>query len=194
MSERESDQAKVSEKVLVTISFDRESAAIFREMKKELVGSQSELLRNALRFYSRHKNLFESLDGDRIRIYTEMLSDGEHVILDIDHWILFLKFIESHPDKEKFWEMHQKVSQAHAEEFLHKNNDIETVFRRLEACNLFKLIRTAETDFTLILGYDVPKKFIVTEIEDIFSKMGMRADIREDLSKIRVKILPLNDQ
>ncbi len=151
--------------------------------------SQSELMRTALRFYSRHKALFESLDGDRVRIIRRC-SRTRAVILDIDHWMLFLKFIESHPDKEKFWEMHQKVSQAHAEEFIYKNHDIETVFRRLEACNLFKLIRTSETDFTLILGYDIPKKFIKTEIEDIFSKMGSRAEIREDLSKLRVKILP----
>jgi len=183
-------QEKGPEKFLVTISFDRESAGIFREMKDGLVGSQSELLRTALRFYSRHKALFESLDGDRLRIYTEMLSEGEHVILDIDHWILFLRFIESHPDKEKFWEMHQKVSQAHAEEFIQKSHDIKTVLRRLEACNLFKLIRTSETEFTLILGYDVPKRFIRTEIEEIISKMGRRAEIREDLSKIRVEILP----
>jgi len=183
-------QEKGPEKFLVTISFDRESAGIFREMKDGLVGSQSELLRTALKFYSRHKALFESLDGDRLRIYTEMLSEGEHVILDIDHWILFLRFIESHPDKEKFWEMHQKVSQAHAEEFIQKSHDIKTVLRRLEACNLFKLIRTSETELTLILGYDVPKRFIRTEIEEIISKMGRRAEIREDLSKIRVEILP----
>jgi hypothetical protein len=183
-------QEKGPEKFLVTISFDRESAGIFREMKDGLVGSQSELLRTALKFYSRHKALFESLDGDRLRIYTEMLSEGEHVILDIDHWILFLRFIESHPDEEKFWEMHQKISQAHAEEFIQMSHDIKTVLRRLEACNLFKLIRTSETEFTLILGYDVPKRFIRTEIEEIISKMGRRAEIREDLSKIRVEILP----
>ena len=126
-------QEKGPEKFLVTISFDRESAGIFREMKDGLVGSQSELLRTALKFYSRHKALFESLDGDRLRIYTEMLSEGEHVILDIDHWILFLRFIESHPDEEKFWEMHQKISQAHAEEFIQMSHDIKTVLRRLEA-------------------------------------------------------------
>ena len=60
----------------------------------------------------------------------------------------------------------------------------------MEICNLFKLSKTSETDFTLILGCDVPKKFIRTELEDIFSKMGLRAEIREDLSKIRVKIIP----
>jgi len=34
-----------------------------------------------------------------------MLSAGEHVILDIDHWLLFLGFVESHPEKDKFWEL-----------------------------------------------------------------------------------------
>jgi len=190
MSEKERTSAKVSEKFVVTISFDDETAAIFKDLKKDLVISQSELMRTALKFYSRHKALFESVDVERVYFYSEMLSDGEHVILDMDHWILFLKFIESHPDKEKFWEMHKRVSQAHAEEFIHKNHDAEVVLRRLEACNLFKLSKASETDFTLILGYDVPKKFIRTELEDIFSKMGSRVEIREDLSKIRVKILP----
>ena len=190
MSEKERTSSKLPEKFVVTISFDDETAAIFRDLKKSLAVSQSELMRTALKFYSRHKALFESVDGERIYIYSEMLSDGEHVILDMDHWILFLNFIESHPDNEKFWEMHKRVSQAHAEEFIHKNHDVEVVLKRLEACNLFKLSKVSENDFTLILGYDVPKKFIRTELEDILSKMGRRAEIREDLSKIRVKILP----
>ena len=190
MSEKDPTSSKVPEKFVVTISFDDESAAIFRDLKKEIGISQSELMRTALKFYSRHKALFESVGGEKIYIYSEMLSDGEHIILDMDHWILFLKFIESHPDDETFWEMHKRVSQAHAEEFIHKNHDVEVVLRRLEACNFFKLSRASGTDFTLILGYDVPKKFIRDELEDIFSRMGSQAEIREDLSKIRVKIVP----
>ena len=89
-----------------------------------------------------------------------------------------------------FWAMHQNGIPGPYREFIQKSHDIKTVLRRLEACNLFKLIRTSETEFTLILGYDVPKRFIRTEIEEIISKMGRRAEIREDLSKIRVEILP----
>jgi len=151
MSKKEGSSAKGPEKFVVTVSFDDETAAIFRDLKKGIGISQSELMRTALKFYSRHKALFESVDVERIYIYSEMLSDGEHVILDMDHWILFLKLVESHPDRDQFWEMHQKVSQSHAEEFIHKNHDVEVVLRRLEACNLFKLSKTSETDFTLIL-------------------------------------------
>jgi hypothetical protein len=35
--------------------------------------------------------------------------------MDIDYWLLFLNFIESHPEKGKFWELHREVYQAHAE-------------------------------------------------------------------------------
>ncbi len=174
----------------VTISFDDESAAISRNLKKDIGISQSKLMRTALKFYSRHKALFESMDVERVYIYTDMLSDGEHVILDTNHWMMFLKFIESHPDKKEFWKRHQKLSQAHAEELIRENYDLEVVLRRLEACNFFNLSRASETDFTLILGYEVPKKFVKNELEYIFSKMGRQAEIREDISKIRIKILP----
>ena len=190
MREKDRTSSKVPEKFVVTISFDDEAAAIFRDLKKDLGRSQSELMRTALKFHSRHKALFESVDSERIYIYSEMLSDGENVILDMDHWILFLNFIESHADDEKFWEMHKRVSKAHAEEFINKNQDVEMVLRRLESCNLFKLSKVSENDFTLILGYDVPKKFIRTELEDIFSRMGSQAEIMEDLSKIRIRIVP----
>jgi len=184
--------SKVSEKFAVTVAFDEEMAKDLRELSRNLGVSQSEVMRTALKFYTKHKSLFDSIEEEKIYIYVEMLSAGEHVILDMDHWMLFLKYIGSHPEQEQFWEMHRKVSRAHAEEFINKNHDVEVVLERLEACNLFKLSKTSKTDFTLILGYDVPKKFIMTELEDIFYKMDLHAEIKEDLSKLRVKISTLN--
>jgi hypothetical protein len=186
--ERRLDMAKAPERV--TIALDDETAKLFREMREDLGISQSELMREALKFYSKHKPLFSSVDEEKIYAYSDLLSVGEHIILDIDHWILFLSFIETHPDRERFWEMHQQVSEAHAEEFKKKNHKAEAVLRRLELCNLFKLSRTSETDFTLLLGYDIPKKFIKTELLDIFSKMGIRVEVKEDFSKLRLRVLP----
>lgn len=180
--------AKTPERV--TIALDEETTKLFRDMREDLGISQSELMREALKFYSKHKALFESVDEERIYAYSEMLSVGEHIILDIDHWILFLSFIDTHPVRGEFWDMHRRVSQAHAEEFKQKNHNAETVLRRLELCNLFKLSKTSDADFTLLLGYDIPKKFVKTELVDIFSKMGIKVDIKEDFSKLRVKILP----
>jgi len=179
--------AKAPERV--TIALDEETSRLFREMRDDLGISQSELMREALKFYNKHKSLFDSIDDETLYTYVEMLQVGEHIILDIDHWILFLNFIESHPDKESFWAMHRSVSLAHAEEFRRRNEDVEFVLKRLEACNLFKLSKSSETDFALILGYESSKNFIKKELNDIFSKMGIKIEIKEDFAKLRLKIL-----
>lgn len=52
-----------------------------------------------------------------------------------------------------------------------------------------ELHKTSRSDFTLVLGSDVPKKFIKTELEEIFAGMGFQVEIKEDFAKLRVKVL-----
>ena len=181
--------AKMKPPERITIAMDEDTFGTFKKMKDELGISQSELMREALKFYSKHKTLFEFIDDKKVYTHAEMLSAGEHIILDIDHWLLFLSFVESHPDKEKFWELHREVCQAHAEQFKHKFYRTEHILKRLETCNFFKLNKTTKNEFTLVLGSDVPKKFVKTELEEIFGGMGFRVEIKEDFSKLRVNVL-----
>jgi len=51
------------------------------------------------------------------------------------------------------------------------------------------LNKTSKNEFTLVLGSDVPKKFVKTELEEIFGGMGFQVEIKEDYSKLRVKVL-----
>ena len=98
---------KVPERV--TVALDEETFEVFKKMKDELGISQSELMREALKFYSKHKTLFEFVEDKKVYTHAEMLSAGEHIIMDIDHWLLFLSFIDLHPDKERFWDLHREV-------------------------------------------------------------------------------------
>lgn len=173
----------------VTISMDEETARLFRKLRDELGVSQSEMMREALKFYSRHRSIFESVEDRKLYTHAEMLSAGEHVILDIDHWLLFLRFIDTHPDAEAFWEKHRDVCRAHAEQFRHRLYSADLILNRLEACNLFKLSRTSDTEYTLILSSDLSKKFVRTEVEEILRGMGFAVEIKEDFGKIRVKLL-----
>jgi hypothetical protein len=99
-------------------------------MRDDLRISQSELMREALKFYSKHKTLFESIEDKKVYTHAEMLSAGEHIILDIDHWLLFLSFIESHPEKYEFWDLHKVICEAHAEQFKHKFYRVEYILDR----------------------------------------------------------------
>ena len=181
------DRMKSPERI--TIALDEETAGLFKKMKEDLRLSQSELMRESLKFYGKHKSLFEFVEDKQVYTHAEMLSVGEHIILDIDHWVLFLNFIETHPEKEKFWELHREVCQAHAEQFKHKLYNAESILKRLETCNFFKLSKRSKEEFTLIFGSDLPKKFVRIELEEIFKGMGFMVEIKEDFSKLRVKVI-----
>ena len=186
---RNTDEDQMKSPERITIALDEETAGLFKKMKDDLGISQSELMRESLKFYSKHKSLFEFTEDKQVYTHAEMLSAGEHIILDIDHWILFLNFIETHPDKEKFWDLHKEVCQAHAEQFKHKLYNAESILRRLEMCNLFQLSKRSKEEFTLIFGSDLPKKFVKAELEEIFKGMGFMVEIKEDFSKLRVKVV-----
>jgi hypothetical protein len=186
---RNADEDQMKSPERITIALDEETAGLFKKMKEDLGISQSELMRESLKFYSKHKSLFEFAEDKQVYTHAEMLSAGEHIILDIDHWILFLNFIETHPEKEKFWELHKEVCQAHAEQFKHKLYNAESILKRLEMCNLFQLSKRSKEEFTLIFGSDLPKKFVKTELEEIFKGMGFMVEIKEDFSKLRVKVI-----
>jgi hypothetical protein len=173
----------------ITIALDERTVDLFKKMKEDTGMSQSELMREALKFYAKHKKLFEFSDEMVVYAYSEMLSVGEHIILNLNHWMMFLDFIETHPDKEKFWNLHKEICRASAEQFKHKLFNAESILKRLEISNLFNMIKTGKNDFTLIFGSDSPKKFVRIELEEIFARIGFIVEIREDFSKLRVKII-----
>ncbi len=171
--------------IRVTVALDDESYAIFNRLRDEMRVSQSELIRRVLKFYSVYREL-ENYESRRIKIYVEMLAEGEHVILDIDHLITFLRFVDTHPEKEEFWKIHREIARAHAEQFMGK--PIEYILERLEACNFFRVNKVGKGEWTLILGNEITKGFVRIFLEEVFRGVGIDAEIREDLTKLRIKV------
>ncbi len=124
----------------------------------------------------------------KVYTYIDMLLSGEHIILDVDHWLLFLDLIETSSEKERFWDRCRRIARAHAEQLRCKINSARDLLERLETCNFFRLNENSENEFTLVLLSEAPKKFIRIFLEEFFSVMGMRAEIREDLAKLRISI------
>jgi len=171
--------------VRITVALDEESYEIFNKLKENFKDSQSELIRRALKFYHDYR-ILENFDKSKIEIYVELLGEGEHVILDIDHFIAFLKFIDSHPERDKFWNIHKEVAKAHAEEFSGKT--IPYILERLEACNFFRVNRVGENEWTLILINEIAKGFIKMFLEEVLKNLGKDFEIKEDITKLRLRL------
>ena len=174
----------------ITVAFDQATANLLEKLGKEAELSQSEIMRRAIKFYYANKEMVDPAVRKKISTYMDMLMNGEHVILDIDHWLLFLRLIESSPEAEKFWDEHRKVAQSHRDQLRIKVRTAEEVLRRLETCNFFRLTKNSEKDFTLVLGSELPKRFVRILVEEFFSGAGIKAEIKENLAKINVTIKP----
>jgi hypothetical protein len=174
----------------ITVAFDQSTASLLEKISKETELSQSEIMRRALRFYNENKVMLDPGIRKKTYAYMDLLLSGEHVILDVDHWLLFLNLIESSPEQEKFWSAHRAVAQSHKEQLKSKVHTAEDVLTRLETCNFFRMTKNSEKDFTLILGSEVPKKFVKILIEEFFSAIGVKAEIKENLAKLNATIMP----
>ena len=170
----------------VTIALDEDAFQLFEKLRKEAGVSGSELVRRTLRFYNENKDLLKV--KERIDLYSEMLSSGEHIILDIDHFILLLSLIGSSPKEDKFWEKCKAVAKSHAEQLSNKIRTPEQLLERLAACNLFRLIKNSEKEFTLVLTSDATRKFVKRLVEDFLESMGFKVEVKEHLAKLTVKI------
>lgn len=174
--------------VRVTIALDEETSKLFEKLRQETKSSQSGVIRRALQFYSENRQVIDEHGTQRINTYVDMLGTGEHVILDVDHWLLFLKLIDSSPEKDKFWEDHKKVARSHAEQLPKKISSVDEMLKRLEACNFYTLSKSSENEYTLVLYSDITKKFVKVFLEEVLSGMGFKVEIKEDFAKLRVNI------
>ncbi len=172
----------------ITVAFDRNTANLLEKISAETELSQSEIMRRALRFYNENKVLTDPSLRKKAFAYMDLLLDGEHIILDVDHWLLFLQLIESSPGKEKFWEEHRKVARAHKEQLKSKVHSAEELLTRLELCNFYRLTKNSDREFTLIFGSELPKQFVRVFLEEYFSAMGIKADVKENLTKLNVSV------
>jgi hypothetical protein len=172
----------------ITVAFDQSTASLLEKISKERGLSQSEIMRRALRFYHENMAIEDVATRKKLYTYMDLLLGGEHVILDVDHWLLFLKLAESCSEKEDFWKEHRDVAKSHTEQLKAKVFTAEELLERLEACNFFRMTRDSKNDFTLVLGSELPKKFVKIFLEEYFAGMGVKAEIKENLAKLRVAV------
>ena len=172
----------------ITVAFDKTTANLLEKISTEGQVSQSEIMRRALKFYNENKALEDPTTKKKIHAYLDMLLTGEHIILDVDHWLMFLRLIASSPEKETFWKEHKEVARAHWEQLKTKVHSPEEMLNRLEICNFYRLTKNAPNDYTLVLVSEVSKDFIRIFLEEYFSAMGVKAEIKENLTKLRVTV------
>jgi hypothetical protein len=169
----------------ITAALDEPTLTVLEHIGTEDDVAYSEVIRRAINFYNDNR----SFPVDKCTQYLNMLSSGDHVIIDIDHWYLFLDFIQSAQNQDKFWSKHREIARFLGEQF--PDATVEQMLHRLELCNFFKVIKLSENDFTLVLGYDLTVNFMMIFLQEFFTARGLRVEIKPQLSKISVHVVSM---
>jgi Arc/MetJ-type ribon-helix-helix transcriptional regulator len=85
----------------ITASLDEDARDALDDLTNRTGRGQSELVRKALRFYAANYRAATTEAGTKLEDYHEMLSGGEHVLLDVDFLHCFLDYVtdeEGNPD------------------------------------------------------------------------------------------------
>lgn len=183
----------MSETIRITFSIDKNTAERIERRKDDLNTSKSKMINKALNFYFKYDHILKDIETKRLKTYLDMLCVGEHIILDIDHLILFLMKIEENIDKD-FWIKHKEIARSHAEQLSSKIDSVDSLLERLEACNFFKIGMKSIDSYTLLLGSEITKKFIRIFLEEYCREIGYKIKIKEGILKFRLESEPLKDE
>lgn len=172
----------------LTVSLDERSREALDDLVSRTGEGQSELVRRALVFYASNLQVATSDTNTDLEQYHELLSDGEHVILDIDFLHGLLDHIEvsdedPHPE---FQEVIDRVAEYHAAEYGARFDTLEEVLDWLEVCGFLTSREAEENSYHVVFPTEKIKWFMTQFIEKSTSEHDFDIRVSEGVSKVLI--------
>ncbi|WP_227377323.1 ribbon-helix-helix protein, CopG family [Haladaptatus halobius] len=172
----------------ITVSLDDDARTALDGLVKRADKPQSELVRQALTFYAANYDAATADAEPNLEAYHQMLSSGEHVLLDVDFLHCFLDYVEDEsgdPDPE-FLELADKVSEYHAREYEHRFASLGELLDWLSFCG-FLTVRATEGDtYHVVFPTESVKWFMMRFVELSAARLPFELEIEDGVSKVLI--------
>ena len=170
----------------VSVALDRKSEEMLNILVRKKNTTISEIIRRAINTYFELENAATKITPDITKIYTDFLSDGEHCIVDIEHWTAMLDELNKKASDE-FWEIMERIGYEHGIQYKNKGlTDVYDILRYMEVGNWFRVKIDGEGSYTLILSTHTSQKFLKIFFENVFKAQGIPVRIYEGFGKLRL--------
>ncbi|KAA9396171.1 CopG family transcriptional regulator [Haloarcula sp. CBA1130] len=172
----------------VTVSLDEETKETLEGLTDRTGESQSQLIREAIAFYAANFDSAHASDSDHLQTYYEMLSTGEHVLLDIDllHALLS-QFTDPADRDEATLEMIDQVAQYHAQEYAERFNSLEDVLEWLSLCGFLTVRRDEKGSFHVVFPSESVRWLMIRFIRGSIADLPFEIEIEESVSKVLLR-------
>jgi len=169
----------------VTVSLDDDAKSALEEVVGQTEDSRSEIVREAIKFYAANFDSARTSDSDHLHTYYEMLSTGEHVLLDVDLLHVFLSQVEDPGDRDdEFLETIDQVAQYHAQEYAERFDSLEDVLDWLSLCGFLTVRRAEEGSYHVVFPSESLRWLMVRFIRGSVTDLPFDVTVEESVSKV----------
>ncbi len=169
----------------VTISLDSESEGALEELTEETDESRSEMVRQALVFYAANFDAALASNSDRLQTYYEMLSTGEHVLLDVDLLHALLNQMEDPENRDdEFLKTIDQVATYHAQEYVERFDSLKDVLDWLSLCGFLTVRRAGERSYHVVFASEQVQWFMLRFFRGSVVDLDFDVEIEEGVSKV----------
>lgn len=166
----------------VTVSLDEDAKSTLEELTDRIDESRSELIRKAIAFYAANFDSANASDSDHLQTYYEMLSTGEHVLLDIDLLHALLSQADDPEERDTdFLDMIDQVAQYHAQEYAERFDSLEDVLDWLSLCGFLTVRRSDEGSFHVVFPSESLRWFMIRFIRGSVVDLPFEVEIEESV-------------
>ena len=172
----------------VTVSLDGDAKAALDGLVERTGEGQSEVVRRALRFYATNVEVAEATEtGENLTAYHQMLSGGEHVLLDVDFFHAFLDNADPDDPDDEFIETIDRVSEYHAHEYAERFDDAGDLLNWLSVCGFLTVRSSDEGTYHVVFPSEAMRWFMTRFIRKSTTEVPFEVEIEESLSKVLVR-------
>jgi hypothetical protein len=176
----------------VTVSLDTDARAALEDLTGRTGVGQSEVVRRALTFYAANFQAATTDTSVNLQDYHEMISGGEHALLDIDFLHCFLDYVEGDdgtPDPE-FLADADRVSDYHAHEFAGEFETLGELLEWLSLCGFLTVRRSEENTYHVVYPSEQLRWFMTRFIERSVVQLPFTIEMEEGLTKVLMTEVP----
>ncbi|MFW6376566.1 MAG: ribbon-helix-helix protein, CopG family [archaeon] len=172
----------------VTVSLDDDAKEALDELVKLANNGKSSVVRDALKFYAANYEVASSIEkGGNLTDYHQMLSGGEHVLLDIDFFHAFLRNIDLDDPDEEFMEAVDRVSEYHAKEYAERFENIDELLNWLSICGFLTVRNSQKNTYHVVFPSEEMRWFMTRFIRKSTTDLPFKVEVEESVSKVLIK-------
>lgn len=172
----------------VTVSLNDEARGALEQVVDRTTDSRSKVIRDAIAFYAANFESAKTTSSDDLQTYYQMLTTGEHVLLDVDLLHAFLETVyESGEPDQQFLETVDRVAEFHVQEYAQRFDSLGEVLDWLSLCGFLSVRQSEGKTFHVVFPSEPMRWFMMRFIEGSVEGLPFELEVEESVSKVLLK-------